>query len=147
MAEPRSFHFTLGICSLLIIAGCSTSHYERKYLRRVDEVPLTFQVPQSSADSAWQRAKYFVATYTSRKIEQMDDSSIVCERPSFFDLLLTSNYGYFVSRSSDGTSTRFTVDCFSGTPPLWSQSRHNAHILADYIRTGNLPYPNLIAKR
>jgi hypothetical protein len=141
------------ILTLLLIAavGCGfPNHTERKYLARIEESQTTFRIPFSQYDSVWIRAKRFVATYSSRAITIMNDTVISSEPSSPFDLMLDGGYGYMVTAHNihDTTNIAISAYCISSLLAAVADpsAYHNVYILIDYVRTGSLPYPELISK-
>jgi len=130
------------------IAGCSIlNHDERKYIARIEESQMTIHIQPSQFDTSWNRARQFVTIYSSRPILTSTDSVISSVKPSFLDRLFGSSYGYLVTAKNihDSSGIRIGVYCDS-----WifneSSAGRNGYILIDYIKTGLLPYPELVSK-
>jgi hypothetical protein len=138
----------VALLCLTEITGCSIlNHDERKYIARIEESQMTIHLQPSQFDTCWNRAKQFVTPYSSRPIHEMNDSVISSDNPSFFELMFESGYGYKVSanHTRDSSNIGIRVDCeswiFNG-----SSAGRNGYILIDYMKTGLLPYPELVSK-
>ena len=138
----------VAMLSSAVIAGCSfTNHAERKYLARIEENQTSFRIPPSQFDTSWSRAKQFISTYSTRKIDVMNDSVISSEPTARFDLIFDGGYGYKVTANRIDDSVSILMRASSSSSFLTgSQALHNLYILIDYIKTGSLPFPELVSK-
>lgn len=122
------------------------SHAERKYLASIYHSSGTVRVHTAQTDSAWSRAKWFVSTYATDSIIEMSDTTITTKVGSFFERMFWHmGYGYSVSRRTpqDSIIRIGVIPPAILVLPQWS---HNGEILANYIETGSLPFPELIEK-
>jgi len=108
---------------------------------------MVIHTSPSQFDTCWNRAKQFVTTYSSRPILEINDSVISSDKPTLLELMFDSGYGYKVTanHTRDSSNIRIRVYCdswiFNG-----SSAGRNGYILIDYIKTGLLPYPELVSK-
>jgi hypothetical protein len=118
---------------------------------------LTFEVPKADAIDAWGRAQTFVAQHSTMKIQLLSDYVIETYNPVFdpqtdagFGTMIMK-YGYTITRNALGDKMRFSVEC-KGTPSGYGAKQiaatadRNAHLAAHFIKTGELPYPELVIK-
>jgi hypothetical protein len=141
---PDYFGASMLFLIFATIAGCSfPSHLERAYLRRIGAQSNEFAVPENQFDSVWGRAKWFVAEYSSMKIETMNDTVI---RTEVDYCPFASGYGYAVVAHRRKQGMDIGAACFSSV--LWQKigSSHNTDIMVDYMKTCSLPFPELISK-
>ena len=91
----------------------------------------------------WGRAKWFVTSYSSLEIETMNDSVI---RTEVHFCPFASGYSYVVVAHHRKQGMDIGAACFS--PALWQGmgASHNTDIMVDYMKTGSLPFPELISK-
>ena len=151
ISDVRRLSVSILLSSTSIIFGScdSTSmvgrffigHARRQYLNHIYDQGHTVKVKRQDFDTAWNRAKNFVATYATLPIVTENDSLIKTKMPFF----LWSGSIYYVKAETVNDSIKIiSAGCLSGPPPF--KSIYNSYILADYIRTGNLPYPDLVSK-
>ena len=132
------------ILASFAFSGCGFhNHAERKYVARILSNPNEFRVSTTQYDSVWSRAKRFITTYASRPIEVMNDSVIATAKSGPFD----KGYGYVAIAHLDGDG--YVIR--SGFPgvvwlPFSVAQTRNAEIFTDYIKTGELPFPEMISK-
>ena len=153
-------------------AGCADANYYRRptgaesrtliwendltlsqqtYLLNLRSEPTTFELEADRSAEAWARAKRFVETYSDMKIVAATDSEIRTDaslapagtaRP-------TCEAGYLISRRKTPDGDRFVIKTAVNAPD-WVPSeigrRRNARMLSRYMRTGELPHPELIQK-
>ncbi len=126
----------IAILFILILSGCVSTPVSPE-IQAYDEIvraqPRNFTIPTSEAEEAWSRAQQFIGTYSGYKIQVATDYVIQT---------YTGNsgvrYGYGVTRLLSGDTTTFDVKGFSSSSLLDGHARYNAHILAYYMRTGEL---------
>ena len=141
-------YLIVAVFLLITAAGCGfPNHAERKYLGRIEESQTEFRIPPSQYDSVWSRARNFITTYSSRPIMIANDSVISTEPSTPFDLVFDGGYGYIVKAHNihDTTNIAISASCIS-SPLAGPSASHNMYILIDYMKTGLLPYPELISK-
>ena len=139
-------HLMVGIIAIMFLGGCgSYTQAQRQYVNRVSDDILWFKVPPEQSAAAWDRARTFVQQYSTMEIQILTDDQIGSRVPLLPFDFFHPQYGYQVRRRVDGTDGRFSVRAFS-TNSLSNGPTLNAHILADYIQTGKLPFPKLISQ-
>ncbi len=104
--------------------------------------PTTFRVAPALDEVAWERAHSFVKRFSSMKIRKATDSVLETHRPSRDE----TRFGYSVTRTRVRSSVVFEVECLPRDRWEMTRCEQNAGIAATYIRTGDLPYPDLIHK-
>lgn len=151
--------------SLFLMTGCALkvkdiaySQDHKSYIDVVTSGPLVFDILKPKSDDAWARAISWINDYSELKIQSVSDYHV-----STFDTFVGSGGGmvgpsYTVARSPVRDRTRFTITYSDGWENYRGKEQYasrsiklemeaaqiNAHILADYIRTGELPFPELI---
>jgi hypothetical protein len=130
--------------STFVIVGCAATltPAQQSYMSKVNAASTTFRIPKNQSDNAWQRAQVFVSKYSSLTIQSTTNN--VLETKSPVGKLYA--FGYNVNRLDIGDSTEFSVSCSTGNNFATGKANDNAHICADYIASGQLPYPELINK-
>ena len=136
------------ILVLALLAGCATTSMlkltpeERTYLEKAKAFPLEFTIPKSEADEAWGRAQSFIGRFSSMKLQTVTDFVIQTYNPRSTDV----DFGYYVTKTPMGDKVQITVQCNTGNVFAEEDANNNAHILAYYIKTGELVNPRLIAR-
>jgi hypothetical protein len=130
------------------VTGCGfPNHAERKYLARIEKSQTTFRVPLSLFDSVWSRAKRFITTYSSRSITIANDSVISSEPSGISDRMLDTGCGYKVTAKNIHDTTAIDITAsFSSSLLSDPNAPDNLYILIDYMKTGSLPFPELISR-
>jgi hypothetical protein len=113
-----------------------------EYLAKVNAFPLEFEVSKDIATDAWGRAQSFIGRFSSMKLQSATDYMIQTYNPTDNGV----NYGYNITKTPLKDTVQITVQCSSNNMFAGGDATKNAHILAYYISSGELPYPNLIAK-
>lgn len=139
------WRFLLVTLLMEICSSCGfLNHAERMYLNQIYGIN-EIRMPSSKSDSAWQRAKWFIRNYSSLRLLTSNDSVIATERPTIGG----SGFGYKVTRHRVTDSLLF-LSAFSFPPmadPLAPEkSSRDSFILTDYMKTGVIPFPQLIYK-
>jgi hypothetical protein len=115
---------------------------EKAYLKRVQSTPLRVSVHLDEDQQAWGRAQTFVAKYSPFRIQTATD--FVLQTYHISDRV---SWSYSITRSPGKSDVIFEVACTPTNSFLSGDyASRNAHILAHYIKTGELPYPHLIHK-
>ena len=128
------------ILAILNVTGCATSPKltpeQKAYLDEAMAMPLDFTVPNAEADQAWERAQRFVERFSAMKLQNISANVIRTYNPNQF----STAFGYYVKKRPLGENVRFTIECFCGTlsATATDASLQNAHILAYYMKTGEL---------
>jgi tetratricopeptide (TPR) repeat protein len=115
---------------------------ERIYLEKVKAFPLEFTIPINEVEVAWGRTQSFIGRFSSMKLQIVTDYIIQTYNPPKGEI----SFGYYVTKTPIGNNVKITVICITGDPLGEGAASLNAHILAYYIKTGELPYPRLIAR-
>jgi hypothetical protein len=129
---------------LLIAAGCGglqLSEPEQAYLRKILTTPTEFEIPEQSVAEAWERAQVFIENYGSTGLQAVTDTLILSASPG-----RGLGFRYEVRRVPQEQTSRITVTVIAADQRSGPLASRNAGILADYMQTGELPYPNLIAR-
>lgn len=138
---------------LLFVVGCATAPTaktpeEIAYLAGIADEAVEFDLQKSASDDAWGRAQVFLAKHSSMKVQTATPNLVENYTPT--PDAMNPNYGYRVTRAVGPKGEHFSVECFTGNPyagpGMAGIPARNAKILANYIKTANLPYPHLIAK-
>ena len=131
--------------SLLSIFACTTAPeltpVQKTYLSAAMATPLTFTLPTGQVDEAWTRARSFVTRFSDMQIQPLTPHVIRTQNPTS----ATSSFGYYVRKIPKGGRTEFTVECLCGGMHPSQPSIRNAHLLAYYMKTGNLD-PTLVTR-
>jgi hypothetical protein len=133
------------LLALLVAAGCAgmqLSSSEQAYLRRVLSTPLRFEIPEYSVGEAWTRAQVFIENYGSTRLRAVTDTLIQSAPPGGRGL----GFRYQIRRVPQEQTSTITVEVLAADARSGPLANRNARILADYMQTGELPYPNLIAR-
>lgn len=133
------------ILSLFLLSCASTIIYSKEqsdYLVKIRQFPLEFEMPKEQVEEAWGRAQSFIGRYSSMKLQIVTDYVIQTYNP----VGIGAEFGYYVTKTPMGVMVQFTVQCNVNNSLLNDHAMDNAHILASYIKTGELPYPYLIFK-
>lgn len=123
---------------------------ESAYLEKVKSFPLEFSITKEEEDQAWGRAESFVAQYRMTDMDPPSKYSIRTKRSDPRKFRTSVSYEITKIPTADGFTIK--VQCFSGESGAIKigpdsadkDAITNAHILAYYIKTGELPYPRLI---
>ena len=132
---------------ILFLTGCATTRSftpeQEAYMTRARQCPLTISVAKGSeAEIAWSRAHSFITQYSSMKIQTATEYTIQTYNPirrGGFKI----DYGYSLSKLLTEDDVQMTVRCFSNNEYADHLVDHNAHLLAHYMKTGEL-MPELI---
>ncbi|MEO6046012.1 MAG: hypothetical protein ABIQ57_00925 [Candidatus Kapaibacterium sp.] len=132
--------------ALTVISGCATvlPPEQSAYMEKVRAFPLEFSMPKTAEHDAWGRAQTFIGKHSSMKLQTATDFVINTYNP-----LSASDIGYNITKTPHGDSIDLSVEAIGGKDDfhLWASERNdNAHILAWYIESGELPYPKLISR-
>lgn len=142
-----SIEVTVVILVLGLLSGCATTSMlkltpeEQTYLEKAKAFPLEFTIPKSEADEAWGRAQSFIGRFSSMKLQTATDFVIQTYNPASPAV----DFGYYVTKTPMGDKVQITVQCNTGNMFAGADANTNAHILAYYIKTGEL-VPRLISR-
>ncbi len=127
----------------VVMAACaSSSPHAASYLREMRSAPTTFTVAPALDKVAWERAHSFVKRFSSMKIRRETDSVLATHRPPSDE----TSFGYSVTRTPGRSGVVFKVECYPRDRWERTHCEQNAGIAATFVRTGDLPYPDLIHK-
>jgi hypothetical protein len=124
--------------------GCSLfkpnfSPAQSAYLDKAVAAPLQFTVSEKDLPDAWRRAQDFVEKNSKLRMVRSDEHNIETEQPSpdGFD------FGYEIHNTPAGRGeVRIVVNVISNGRGYWTNTANratrNAHLLAYYIKTGEL---------
>lgn len=145
--------FTFGCASNLVMKTEQLSEAQKSYLAKAMAQPLEFDSDKSKSDEIWGRATEFVANHSSMKIQIATDFLIETYNPTSTETYGGTEmaYGYKVSRRPIGSKVHISVTCVSTFHAMYLKELEatrdrNAHILAYFLVTGELPFPDLIKK-
>lgn len=128
---------------VVLLGGCVTlSPAQEAYLRKVMATPLTVEMTKTEAVDAWGRAQSFLGQYSSMKIQTATDYVLQTYNPMGSGI----SYGYNVTKTPAGDRVRITVVCGTNNMFAGGDADRNAHILAHYIKSGDLSHPELIVR-
>lgn len=139
---------------LTVFVGCVSleptkmSNEEMQFLQKVMEEPLTFDVPADSIEVVWSRAINFLSNYGDLKIQTVTDYYIDTYNPIPSGTLMNpqKNYAYKINRVKMDKSYQISVsgsaNFLNGT---WIEE--NLHLMAYYVRTGNMSMMGLVDVR
>ena len=132
--SKRAVAMVLSCFFLLTLCGCLTTKKEQKYLKMVNQVPLDFVLDNENGELAWIRAQKFIAKYVSSPLKIVTPHVIQTETTHDF---FQNDVYYSITRTPVKDGQRFEIQC----SPMRAS---DAHMLAHYMQTGELPHPNLI---
>ncbi len=135
----------------IALIGCATttttqktvSPEEEKYREAIMAFPLVFTIDKSEEKDAWGRAQSFIGQYSSMKVQIVTDYIIQTYTPNNRGLL--PRFGYNITKTPTGDSVQISVTCMSDNRFVKKYTALNAHVLAYYIKTGQL-YPKYVSK-
>ncbi|MCZ6688678.1 MAG: hypothetical protein O7H41_03645 [Planctomycetota bacterium] len=132
---------------LYLAVGCAAipppgTPHEVAYVERVMKQSVNFSLANDVAIEAWSRAHDFTARYASKKLQIVSDYAIETYNPTKTKV----EFGYSITRVIGGSESTFAVRCFCGNSYHRRTADRNAHILADYMVTGELPFPHLVRR-
>jgi len=140
--------------AVVVLAACAATQYvkpaysseQQAYVDSIMGRPLELNIEKAKVGDAWGRAQAFVSKYSDMKLQIATDYSI-----QTVDSYRIFMFGYSVTKTPTKDGFTITVDCnsansLSGSTRDWllKDMNLNAHILAYYIETGELPYPEMI---
>lgn len=123
---------------------------QKAYLEKVKNQPLVFNISLNDEEEAWDRAQDVVSNYSSMKIQVVTESVIQTYNPvNIGKYDVQCKWGYDLNKIK--SSKRLTIKVSSSTQCVGLKSAKeaaiiNAHIFSYYIKTGELPYPELISR-
>ncbi len=139
------------LLAIILLYGCATttsqlimaSPEEQVYLDKVNAFPLKFIISKSEEKDAWGRAHSFIGQFSSMKLRTVTDSVLRTYNPA----VLYVKFGYYVTKTPlEGDAIQIYVRCNTGNVFASGEAKTNAHILAYYIKTGELTHERLITK-
>jgi len=142
---------SLILCSCLaptmsgIIHGPKTPE-EKAWMDKVMSEPIEFEVDAQEEKVAWSRAQSWISEYSGVPVKIISDSVIETEVPQGgstigYKVIKTQKPGGSFMIKVSGVSSDILGAALIG---MAKEAEINLHILAHYIKTGDLPYPYLI---
>ena len=134
----------LVLLTMIVLTACASSQLsssEQEYLRRVLSTPTEFEIPEDSVPQAWARARSFIETYGTSRVQNATDTIIRTAPPN-----RGVGFRYTVTRTPRGGTSRISIEVLAADLRSGPVADRNARILANYMQTGELPYPDLIAR-
>lgn len=126
------------------------------FLERAMAQPLSFEIPKAEAADAWSRAQAFVAQHSSMKVQTVSDAIVQTYTPTLTmgDMGMNSIsivYGYNITKTGARDRVRISVEpmaspCQYKKDLVAQTAARNAHLAAHFIKTGELPFPELVIK-
>ncbi len=136
MLVPR-----IALAFAVVASACASAPQEHAaYLREMRAAPTTFRIARALDQTAWKRARSFVARFSSMKVKRATDSLLQTYQPPSNE----TRFGYKITRRRARSGVTFTVKCLRRDRWERKHCQENAGIAATYMRTGELPYPDLI---
>lgn len=119
---------------------------EKAWMDNVMSEPLEFELKAEEEKVAWSRAQSWISQYSGVPVKIISDSVIETEVPKG-----GTTIGYKVIKTQ-GPEGSFMIKVSAVSSDvlgamligLAKEAEINLHILAHYIKTGDLPYPYLI---
>lgn len=138
------------LLAVFVFVGCVSMQTElgideKEWLKETMKEELTFTVSADSIESAWSRGVKFINQYCDTKLQVVSDYHI--ETYNANKGAFTLQYGYSITRVKLGNSYEVSVSGHSNNDFTEGWLDENLHIMARYMRTGNLKYPKLIDGR
>jgi len=124
---------------------------QQTYLLKLRTEPTDFDMDPQAAEDAWERANAFVDMYGGMRIRNANAFEIktfTSVAPAGF-VPKDCSAAYLVTREPEGERYRFSIRTAVSAPdwvPCELGRQRNALILAQYLRTGDLPHPELIQR-
>jgi hypothetical protein len=130
---------------------------EQAYIDKVKVFPLEFSVSNAEATDAWHRAESFIGRFSLMKHQTgrgyIIPTHLIPDQtgrdyliPTYNSSELGVSFGYYVTMTPMKELVQFSVQCNAENVFKATNACVNAHILAYYMETGDLPYPKLIKK-
>jgi hypothetical protein len=146
-----------GAVGAMVLTGCEPMESRRAtpdqmaWLARINQEPLEFEIPKADAADAWERGRSFFSLYSTMKIQLDTDYALQTYNAKLGSRRSRERrkvyYGYSVTKFLLKDTVRLAVSCNTKSFSFGEgENTQNAHILAHYLRTGELPYPDLISR-
>ena len=152
------------LLSLVFFIGCTGDNAAVKakrsadtprlqYLERVRKLQSEHTFPKSESESVWGRAQTWITRYSTMKIQTVSDYVI-----ETFNVTPATNgdlwagaipFAYSVTREPSTDGVKITVKCrtdIRAAPDYIREVSDNERMLVDYLITGRVDYPELIAQ-
>ena len=124
--------------TVLSFLGCATTTEltatQEAYLAEAMATPLSFTLPTDQAEKAWSRGRSFVERFGAMRLQNLTPHVIRTYDPAG----PMASFGYYLRKIPKGDRTEFTVECICQNMSVSDASLQNAHLLAYYMKTGNL---------
>jgi hypothetical protein len=130
---------TLGSCS-----GSTLTPEEKEYQERAMNHPTVFTLLKSEERQVWERAVSWIRTYSNMPLAELTPTVIKTDAAGEgrdFEL----SFGYEVTKKDVGEDRiEVLVKCATNHMFYGEQADENAHLLAYYIATGEVPSPRVV---
>jgi hypothetical protein len=122
-------------------SGADYTSSKDTYLKYVSGQSTTFNISTNENRAAWNRALEFLKNYSAKAPVVKTESLLETPKNK-----IIGDFYYRISRTTYGQNIQYSVDCLGQGMGMDQLAQRNKFVLADYIRTGELPYPGLITK-
>ncbi len=130
----------IALLAVFCVSCVSTSPEQQTYLASLERDPLTFMIPRDSLDAVHARAKLFLLSYSSEHIGRETPAEI--ETLPLSDMI--PGYYYLIRFYPRPDSMDVEIICETNEKINEAFAKRNAHIAANFLRTAELPYKDLI---
>ncbi len=150
---------------VLVCSGCIEQAFikeeapptsaQQAYLDKVMDRSLDVTVSKAGAEEAWGRVQSFIGKYSSMKIQMSTDFNIQTYNAPVSESVYRFECGYSATKTPMGKKIQISVECapgrstnmFASNNSKWDHfAAVNSHIMANYVETGELPFPELIKR-
>jgi hypothetical protein len=131
---------------VFFLFSCAKRQYtpeEQAYMDKAAACSLDVVIAKSEAEDAWGRAQSFIGKFSNMKLKTVTDYVIQTYNPPKQPIPII--YGYSVTKTPMGDNVHINVSCIPSNSSATHFSDYNAHLLAYYIKTGEL-MPHLVNK-
>lgn len=140
------------VVAFSFVAGCvslkspALTPEEIAWMQKVMKEELTFTVPADQIEQVWSRVFKFISNYCDTKIQVATDYHV--ETYNADKNAYSLQYGYSATKLKVGVNYEVTVNGHCNMM-IFDQGwlSENLHIMAYYVRTGDLKYPLLVDGR
>ena len=137
----KHFSYLLLFIGMFIFLRCShvssleLTNEEKTYIEKVKQFPIEFNVSKADINDAWARAQSFLGKYCTQKIKTISDYIIQTDDKH------NDGFYYNIVKTINNDDYILSIQCTGGKG---DDRDLNEHIMAYYVKTGELPYPRLI---
>lgn len=142
------------LAGIFFISACAATgpltDDEKAYLASISSESNRIVISKDNIADAWGRANSYVVKNSSMKIQTANDYLIDTYNPSALSSSdYSTYYGYRVTKTPVDGGYEVEIVCLRAGTFTGLQKNlcpQNEKIFSNYLRTGQLPYPGLIAK-